>query len=80
MNLQEIKVHLSEKSIMAVVTIDDIDKSNYVCEALLAGGVNIIELTIRTKNVFKTIVNWLNLCLLTLQFLMDHGNMRNTVF
>lgn len=57
MNLQEIKVHLSEKSIMAVVTIDDIDKSNYVCEALLAGGVNIIELTLRTKNVFNVMNN-----------------------
>jgi len=57
MNLQEIKVHLSEKSVIAVVTIDDIDKSNYVCEALLEGGVDIIELTLRTKNVFDVMDN-----------------------
>ena len=57
MNFQEIKVQLSEKSVMAVVTADDIDKSNYLCEALLTGGVNVIELTLRTKNAFNVMTN-----------------------
>ena len=57
MNLQEIKDNLYEKSVIAVVTIDDIEKSNYVCESLLAGGVKIIELTLRTKNVFNVMNN-----------------------
>ncbi len=57
MNFQEIKVQLSRKSVLAVVTIDDIGKSNYLCEALLKGGVNIIELTLRTKNAFNVMTN-----------------------
>ena len=48
---------LSEDSILAVVTIDDVQKSGYVCDALLNGGINTIELTLRTKNAFDVITH-----------------------
>ena len=43
---------LSKESIVAVVTIDDIESSGYLCDALLNGGITTIELTLRTKNAF----------------------------
>ena len=48
---------LSEDSILAVVTIDDVQKSGYVCDALLNGGINTIELTLRTKNAFDVMTH-----------------------
>tara|TARA_S200000501_G_scaffold214188_1_gene201119 strand:- start:1814 stop:2467 length:654 start_codon:yes stop_codon:yes gene_type:complete len=44
---------LSEDGIVAVVTINDIEDSNYLCDALISGGVKTIELTLRTKNVLN---------------------------
>lgn len=44
--------NLSKDSIVAVVTVDDIERSKYLCDALLNGGIRIIELTLRTKNAF----------------------------
>ena len=44
---------LSEDGIVAVVTINNIEDSNYLCDALISGGVKTIELTLRTKNVFN---------------------------
>ena len=46
---------LKKEGVLAVVTINDIDKTNYLCEALLNGGINMIELTLRTDNAFKII-------------------------
>lgn len=48
---------LSEESILAVVTIDDVEKSGYLCDALLNGGINTIELTLRTKNAFDVMTH-----------------------
>ena len=47
--------NLKKEGVLAVVTINDIDKTNYLCEALLNGGINMIELTLRTDNAFKII-------------------------
>ena len=47
--------NLKKEGVLAVVTINDIDKTNYLCEALLNGGIKIIELTLRTDNAFKII-------------------------
>jgi len=44
---------LSEDGIVAVVTINDIEDSNYLCDALISGGVKTIELTLRTKNALN---------------------------
>ena len=44
---------LSEDGIIAVVTVNNIDDSNYLCDALISGGVKTIELTLRTKNAFS---------------------------
>lgn len=44
---------LGEEGIVAVVTINDIEDSNYLCDALINGGVKTIELTLRTKNVLN---------------------------
>ena len=44
---------LIEDGVVAVITINDIEESNYVCEALINGGVKTIELTLRTKNVLN---------------------------
>ena len=44
---------LSEDGVVAVITINDIEDSNYVCEALINGGVKTIELTLRTRNAFS---------------------------
>ena len=48
---------LSEDGIVAVVTINDIEDSNYLCDALISGGVKTIELTLRTKNAFSIMEN-----------------------
>ena len=44
---------LIEDGVVAVITINDIEDSNYVCEALINGGVKTIELTLRTRNAFS---------------------------
>ena len=44
---------LSDDGVVAVITINDIEDSNYVCEALINGGVKTIELTLRTRNAFS---------------------------
>ena len=44
---------LSEDGVVAVITINDIEDSNYLCDALISGGVKTIELTLRTKNVLN---------------------------
>ena len=46
---------LIEDGVVAVITINDIEDSNYVCEALINGGVKTIELTLRTRNAFSII-------------------------
>ena len=49
--------NLSENGIIAVVTVNNIDDSNYLCDALISGGVKTIELTLRTKNAFSIMEN-----------------------
>ena len=44
---------LIEDGVVAVITINDIEDSNYVCEALINGGVKTVELTLRTRNAFS---------------------------
>ena len=46
-------ISLSEDGVVAVITINDIEDSNYLCDALISGGVKTIELTLRTKNAFR---------------------------
>ena len=47
--------NLKKEGVLAVVTINDIEKTNYLCEALINGGISMIELTLRTDNAFKII-------------------------
>ena len=55
MNQKKLISNLKKEGVLAVVTINDIDKTNYLCEALINGGISIIELTLRTDNAFKII-------------------------
>ena len=55
MNQKNLISNLKKRSVLAVVTINDIDKTNYLCDALINGGISMIELTLRTDNAFKII-------------------------
>ena len=43
---------LSKSKVSAVIVIDDVDNAGYLADAVLSGGVNSIELTIRTGAAF----------------------------
>ena len=43
---------LSKSKVSAVIVIDDVDNAGYLADALLSGGVNSIELTLRTGATF----------------------------
>ena len=55
MNQKNLISNLEKKGVLAVVTINDLEKTNYLCDALLNGGISMIELTLRTDNAFKII-------------------------
>ena len=55
MNQKNLISNLEKKGVLAVVTINDLEKTNYLCDALLNGGISMIELTLRTENAFKII-------------------------
>ena len=55
MNQKNLISNLEKKGVLAVVTINDLEKTNYLCDALLNGGIKMIELTLRTDNAFKII-------------------------
>ncbi len=44
---------LSQSKIIPILVIDDLDDGLNICEALLKGGINVIEITLRTPNAFK---------------------------
>ena len=46
---------LSKNKVTAVIVIDDLDNAGYLADALLSGGVNSIELTLRTDAAFGAI-------------------------
>ena len=43
---------LSKSKVSAVIVIDDVDNTGYLADAVLSGGVNSIELTLRTGAAF----------------------------
>ena len=55
MNQKNLISNLEKKGVLAVVTINDLEKANYLCDALLNGGISMIEQTLRTDNAFKII-------------------------
>ena len=62
---------LKGSSIVAVLEIEDSRKAPYVSEALLKGGINAIELAIRTPEAIKA-MNLINMENISwLQFLKD---------
>ena len=52
---KKFNIQSRKKGVLAVVTINDLEKTNYLCDALLNGGISMIELTLRTDNAFKII-------------------------
>lgn len=55
MNSQEILKIITDKKIVAVLRLDDKEQGIPVTEALIKGGVSIIELTLTTPNAFDVI-------------------------
>tara|TARA_B100001750_G_C15478452_1_gene583971 strand:- start:570 stop:1235 length:666 start_codon:yes stop_codon:yes gene_type:complete len=47
--------NLADSKITAVIIIDDIDNAGPLCDALLSGGINSVELTLRTDIAFDAI-------------------------
>ena len=47
--------NLADSKVTAVIIIDDIDNAGPLCDALLSGGINSIELTLRTDIAFDAI-------------------------
>ncbi|MCL1812786.1 MAG: bifunctional 4-hydroxy-2-oxoglutarate aldolase/2-dehydro-3-deoxy-phosphogluconate aldolase [Treponema sp.] len=52
-----VKEKIGENFLIPVVTMDDADKAGVTAEALLAGGVKIMEITLRTEAGLKAIEN-----------------------
>ncbi len=52
---KDIKNILSSSPIIPVIVLDDVSKAKPLAKALVAGGLPVIEVTLRTKNAFQII-------------------------
>lgn len=56
--MQDFEIALTNQQVVPVISLDDVELAMPMTEALLAGGISILEITLRTKNsmeVLKTL-------------------------
>ena len=50
-----LKTTLSLSPVMPVLTINTLDKIEYLFDALIEGNIKVVEITLRTKNALRAI-------------------------